>query len=115
MQVIRDIRDLGFSCASGEDTSHECSAAYNAVVCIFDSMHAMAHFGGAVAESGRKLVTVVDEAHQIVQDNRYTLHFYIVYTTSIVGAEQSAADKEHFVRMAAADRFTEERVYFWPA
>jgi hypothetical protein len=52
------------------------------------------------------------------------LYFYVGYvpnsnrnqvatnTTSIVGAEQSAADKEHFVRMAAADRFTEERVYF---
>jgi hypothetical protein len=54
------------------------------------------------------------------------LYFYIVYvpnsnrnqvatnTISIVGAEQSAADKKHFVRMAAADRFTEERVYFGP-
>ncbi len=71
MQVIKDIRELGFSCAAGEDTSYECIAAYNAVVCIFDSMHAMAHIGGAVAESGRQLVTVVDEAHQIVQDKRY--------------------------------------------
>lgn len=36
-------------------------------------------------------------------------------TASIVGAEQSATVKEHFVRMAAADRFTEERVvYCWP-
>lgn len=78
MQVIKDIRELGFSCASGEDTSHECIAAYHAVVCIFDSMHAMANIGGAVAESGQKLVTVVDEAHQIVQDKRYTL-YYIVY------------------------------------
>jgi hypothetical protein len=71
MQVIKDIRELGFSCASGEHTSHECTAAYNAVVCIFDSMHAMAHICRAVAESERKLVTVVDEAHQIVQDKKH--------------------------------------------
>ena len=108
MQVIKDIRELGFSCASGEDTSHECIAAYNAVVRIFDSMHAMVHIGGAVAESGQKLVTVVDEAHQIVQDKRYTLCFYIVYvpnsnrnqvatnTTSIVGAEQVSCGQGTF-------------------
>ncbi len=68
MQVIKDIRDFGFLCASGEDTSLECTPALNAVVCIFDSMHAMAPTGIAAIASGRNLVTVVDEAHQIVQD-----------------------------------------------
>ncbi len=55
-----------------------------------------------------------------------TLYLHIVYvpnlhrsqvatnTKSIVGVEQSATVNEHFVRMAAADRFTEERVDCWP-
>ncbi len=67
VQVIRDVRERGFVCAPGDDSQPDCTEAYNAVVCIFDSMHTMARTAIAAKASGRELVVIVDECHEIVQ------------------------------------------------
>jgi hypothetical protein len=67
IQVIRDIRERGYSCACGEETVQHCIAALNAIVCLFDSMPVMASIGNHAKEAGRELIIVIDEAHEIVQ------------------------------------------------
>ena len=67
VQVIRDIRERGYSCACGEEPVQHCIAAFNAIVCIFDSMPMMARIGNAAKAAGKELIVVIDEAHEIVQ------------------------------------------------
>ena len=70
VQVITDIRQLGYLCGEGERLNPDVAATYHAVVCCFDAMHSMAPTGIAVKAAGKQLAIVVDEAHQIVQDKR---------------------------------------------
>ena len=71
VQVIRDIRDRGYVCVCGEETTQPCIAALNAIVFLFDSMPTAARIGNDAKAAGRELIVVVDEAHEIVQARKY--------------------------------------------
>ena len=71
IQVIRDIRERGYICVCGEETTQPCIAALNAIVFLFDSMPTVARIGNDAKAAGRELIVVVDEAHEIVQARKY--------------------------------------------
>ena len=78
-QMIRDIREKGFTCISGDQSSNQdpdyIVSQYHAGVWIFDNMPHLAPVVKAAVAAKKQTAVVVDEFHQLNQDKTYRYIF----------------------------------------